>query len=243
MKQDQRGRAILEKGAQKMSDCRYCESILRKLLFSCLLFIMVNRFGQPVEKYDGLYLKDHAPQWIAEKPEIWEEPAFCEYGKRAVWYSGLNGKRNFAWIGLPEGASSERKVPGIVLIHGGGGTAFASWVDFWTKRGYAAIAMDTCGAFPDTRKIYGNWPRHSYSGPAGWGAFAQAALPPEHQWFPHAVASVIKATTILADLPEVDSSRLGLTGISWGGRIGDHCCRIGSAPESGFRGLQLWLPV
>jgi hypothetical protein len=36
-----------------------------------------------------------------------------------------------------------RKVPGIVLLHGGGGTAFESWVKLWVDRGYAAIAIDT----------------------------------------------------------------------------------------------------
>jgi len=162
------------------------------------------------------YLQKCAAVWLKEKPEIWEEPVLCEYRKRAIWYSGLNGKRNFAWIGLPDGASPEHKVPGIVLIHGGGGTAFASWADLWTKRGYAVIAMDTCGAFPDVRNQYNNWPRHSYSGPEGWGAWGQETLPPEDQWFPHAVASIIKATTILTDLPEVDAGRIGMTGISWG---------------------------
>ena len=36
----------------------------------------------------------------------------------------------------------------MVLVHGGGGTAFAEWVKAWTSRGYAAIAMDTCGQIP-----------------------------------------------------------------------------------------------
>lgn len=163
------------------------------------------------------YLQQRAREWLNEIPEVREEPVLCEYGKRAVWYSGVDGKLNFAWIGIPEGASPDRKVPGIVLVHGGGGTAFAGWADLWEKRGYAVIAMDTCGAFPDTRGQYNNWPRHSYSGPAGWGAYGeQAALPPGDQWFTHAVASVIKATTVLSGLPEVDADRIGMTGISWG---------------------------
>ena len=33
--------------------------------------------------------------------------------------------RVFAWWGLPEGACADRKVPAMVLVHGGGGTAFA----------------------------------------------------------------------------------------------------------------------
>lgn len=37
----------------------------------------------------------------------------------------------------------EAPYPAIVCIHGGGGTAFADWVNFWARRGYAAISMAT----------------------------------------------------------------------------------------------------
>ncbi|WP_162339589.1 dienelactone hydrolase family protein [Cyclobacterium salsum] len=38
--------------------------------------------------------------------------------------------------------------PGIVLAHGGGGTAFRIWATEWAERGYAAIAMDLSGNQP-----------------------------------------------------------------------------------------------
>ena len=41
-------------------------------------------------------------------------------------------------------------MPGIVLVHGGGGVPFASWVKMWNDRGYAAIAMSVTGDFPIT---------------------------------------------------------------------------------------------
>lgn len=31
--------------------------------------------------------------------------------------------------------SQEKKLPGIILVHGGGGTAFREWVVMWAKRG------------------------------------------------------------------------------------------------------------
>src|SRR5204863_4730756 len=45
-------------------------------------------------------------------------------------------------------AKQGERFPGVVLIHGGGGTAFAEWAWLWAKRGYAAIAMDLSGSRP-----------------------------------------------------------------------------------------------
>ena len=53
----------------------------------------------------------------------------------------------FAYYGLPEKKSKLEnlgKYPGIVLVHGGGGTAFKWWVE----KGYAAIAIDFGGNMP-----------------------------------------------------------------------------------------------
>ena len=68
---------------------------------------------------------------------------------KPIFYDGVpyKGKptRVFAYIGFPKDASAEHPVPGMVLVHGGGGTAFRTWVKTWNDRGYAALAMDTCG--------------------------------------------------------------------------------------------------
>jgi len=141
-------------------------------------------------------------------------------GVTGVFYDGLPWKgkatRIFAWYGLPELRPGE-KAPGMVLVHGGGGTAFAEWVRLWIARGYAAIAMDTCGAMPVGS--YGKWKRHEYGGPPGWGGFDQIDDPPEDQWPYHAVAAVILGHSLLRSMPQVDSRRIGITGISWGGYL------------------------
>ena len=82
--------------------------------------------------------------------------------------------RVFAYYGLPKVAPGT-KVPGMVLVHGGGGTAFDAWVRLWNSRGYAAIAMDTCGCVPIGS--YGKWQRHAAGGPPGWGGFDQIDEP------------------------------------------------------------------
>src|SRR5207244_2738599 len=121
--------------------------------------------------------------------------------------------RVFALVGMPEHKPGD-KVPAIVLVHGGGGTAFAEWVKLWTSRGYAAIAMDTCGCTPGGE--HGKRPRHEHSGPPGWGGWDQTDEAVEDQWTYHAVADVVLAHSLLRAQPDVDTDRIGITGISWG---------------------------
>ncbi|OIO94750.1 MAG: hypothetical protein AUJ96_28095 [Armatimonadetes bacterium CG2_30_66_41] len=164
------------------------------------------------------------PRWDMDKlsapPAVFPAEGFSEEGVRAVFYEGppFRGKptRVFAWIGLPK-VESGQKVPGMVLVHGGGGTAFASWVRLWVDRGYAAIAMDTCGCVP--RGTSGNWDHHESGGPPGWGGWGQIDWPREDQWTYHAIADALLGHSLLRSLPEVDANRVGLTGISWGGYL------------------------
>jgi len=141
-------------------------------------------------------------------------------GVKAVFYDGLpfRGKptRVFAWVGVPN-TQPGHKLPGMVLVHGGGGTAFDEWVRLWTERGYAAIAMDTCGSVPVGSNA--KWVRDEQGGPAGWGGWDQMDAPREDHWSYHAVADAILAHSLLRSLPEVDPERIGLTGISWGGYL------------------------
>lgn len=137
----------------------------------------------------------------------------------ACYYSGLpwhgRATRIFALFGLPEGAAPDTPVPGMVLVHGGGGTAFPDWVRHWNELGYAAVAMDCCGCKGGGK--HGDRPRHEAGGPPGWGGFDQLDEPLEDQWMIHAIAAGILAHSLLRSFPEVDGARIGLTGVSWGG--------------------------
>ncbi len=164
---------------------------------------------------------------LSEVPQTFEAPHHAEPGVRAIWFAGLpyQGKptRVFAYYGAPKHLAGE-KVPAMVLIHGGGGTAFAEWVRMWNARGYAAIAMDTVGAVPELaqgeKKTWNpDRKRTEFSGPAGWGDFKNVDLPPADQWSYHAVAAVVRAHSLLRSFPEVDPKRIGVTGISWGGYL------------------------
>lgn len=125
--------------------------------------------------------------------------------------------RAFAWVGIPEG---DGPFPAMVVVHGGGGTAFKEWVKIWMDRGYAAIAVDTAGHVelrPEGKSK--GWQLHDHCGPRGWGDFLSADKPKEEQWFYHAEAAVIRAHSLLRSYPQVDTNRVGITGISWGGML------------------------
>lgn len=132
---------------------------------------------------------------------------------------------------LPGDVGSE-KFPGIVLIHGGGGTAFSDWVWMWANRGYAAIAMDLSGRRPPApmfddsgNKIKDfNHPRGERVRLEKGGLdqthaekFDSIGGPIDDDWPYHAAANAIRAHTLLRSFPEVDAERTAVTGISWGG--------------------------
>ncbi len=117
----------------------------------------------------------------------------------------------FAYVGIPTGSTG--RVPGMVCVHGGLGAAFRSWVEFWVQRGYAAIAMDLngCGAerIPLARR-----------GPAMDDAVIfDPTVAWADSWTYHAVAAVLRSHTLLRSFAAVDPTRIGITGVSWGGYL------------------------
>jgi len=189
----------------------------------------MDRLMQPPATYPAGELVD---QWLESHPRH-GNPELCVTGEdvQALFYEGLPWKgkptRVFAWWGIPKTEGNE-KVPGIVLAHGGGGTAFDEWVRLWNRRGYAAIAMDLTGTRPGGEP--GNRPRHEWGGPPHAGMQGVDA-PVQEQWVYHAVADIVLAHSLLRSFPEVDAGCIGLTGISWGGFL---TC-ITAAVDSRFR--------
>ncbi len=144
---------------------------------------------------------------------------------KAIYFDALNWRgaptKVFAWLGLPEKANG--KIPGIVLVHGGGGTAFREWVQKWNEAGFAAISIAVEGQtderMPGDAKRGFTWRRHAWPGPARVGIYGDSTKPLEDQWMYHAVADSILANSLLRSLPEVDANQVGIMGISWGGII------------------------
>ena len=186
---------------------------------------------------------------------LWSEPSVTESGLesilgenalletsdsriRPILYKGVSygGKQTevFAYVGFPEGASEDKPVPGVVLVHGGEGTAFWDWVQMWLDKGYAAIAMDTEGRFPTVGSEMATGYRallpEDIRGPQNSGYYADASSEPSEQWMYHAVASVIAANSYLRSCPQVDAGSIGMVGVSWGGVI----CSIANIYDDRF---------
>ncbi|MBQ9776400.1 MAG: acetylxylan esterase [Lentisphaeria bacterium] len=141
---------------------------------------------------------------------------------RPILYRGADfqGKPTevFAWLGVPENCKG--KVPGIVLIHGGGGTAFLRWVEDWTKRGYAAIAVDTVGCRPLLRWEAGKGVRERLAnGGPDYPSAPRDIDNPADAWTTQALEALYRGHSILRSLPEVDPERTAVYGISWGGYL------------------------
>src|SRR5262249_45120269 len=138
----------------------------------------------------------------------------------AIFFDSLpyRGKptRVFAWYGAPE--KRPGKVPGIVLVHGGGGTAYKEWVQKWNEHGFAAISIAVEGQTdePDPKT---RWKRHAWAGPERDGIYADTSQPLADQWMYHAVADTVLANSLICSFPEVDPDKVGLMGTSWGGVI------------------------
>lgn len=195
------------------------------------LFAVVPVFAEKVGPWDLDALKSTVPamKWVRQDAPV-----------RSLTFAGENYQGHdtevFAFYASPSTLGMEvkpgTKFPGVVCIHGGGGTAFAEWVHLWAKRGYAAIAMDLNGSRPPEPE-YGpdgtpkgnahdqkTRTRLPKGGPAhGHAEKFDCVLTPDtnDDWPFHAAASVMRAHSLLRSFPEVDAEHTAVTGISWGG--------------------------
>jgi len=200
-------------------------------------------FNKKTSKMDGqLYMggKIEYPDSMWQTPDYEYDPALdptnptCE-GVKAFFINSpikYKGKptKIMGYIGFPENASEDNKVPAIVLVHGGIGTAYSDWVKMWNDRGYAAISIDTEGGqskpdgnmysiLHDERNKYANDIIYT-AGPSNNGFAIDGGLSNiQNSWMYHATSATILANSLIRSDNRVDSSKVGITGISWGGVI------------------------
>ena len=121
--------------------------------------------------------------------------------------------RVFAYYGVPV-SKKGGKLPAIVLVHGGGGLADRNWVLDWASRGYAALAMDLPGkGGPGREKSRSEGPDMIDDN------IFKVSPSPRESYLYAAVNAVCRAVSFLSERKEVDRSRIGVAGFSWGGVI------------------------
>lgn len=130
------------------------------------------------------------------------ELRYTSYGSDACALETLSLE---AWLAVPQGASAADRVPGLVVAHGLGGNADAgAAITPAAQLGAAVLAYSGPGQ----------------GGSEGWGSepdhLFDVVHSPKDSWFWEHAVGAIRGLSLLEDRPEVDPSRLGMSGYSGG---------------------------
>ncbi len=199
------------------------------VLMNCLIFAGGSLlFATPVDSLQS----QSGIKGLWNLEDLYKSPSFkwlkTENGVSSLAFKSVDYKGNltevFAYYSNPDmltGKISQKKFPGVVLLHGGGGKAFSEWVEKWAAEGYAAIAIDFGGMNGEGKRLVNAGPEQDAE--AKFKSIATGS--PNDVWTYHSVASAILAHSWLRSQPKVDSSLTFVTGISWGGYL---TCIVGS---------------
>ncbi len=116
----------------------------------------------------------------------------------------------YAIYGKPKGKGP---FPAVLHIHGGGQTASEANVLDWTRQGYACMSFDWTGPMPKRNRP----PETTTPMPKGVANPRTDKPTIRYSKIWHAVVMSRRALTHMLARPEVDASRVGSYGISWGG--------------------------
>jgi cephalosporin-C deacetylase-like acetyl esterase len=106
-----------------------------------------------------------------------------------------------------------KKLPAILISHGGGGSANLANTINWAKHGYAVLAIDLPGHGEQRLNSRSTGPDMDVS------ALLCTRPDPSYNYLIHAVAAARNGITFLSQRKEVDPERIGMVGLSWGGVI------------------------
>lgn len=173
------------------------------------------------------HLDGQAPEILREVPSAMAPPE--NISVRCVVFRSRDDSEIFAVIATPK---TPGKHPGMLVLHGGGGSAEVEKAMAWAQRGYVAVAPDLPG-IADPKKLVdskGKWSGGKY-GDGRWVATPDASSSVIFD----AVLSAMKSLYLLRSQPEVDPARIGVVGISWGGYMTTMVCGLaGDQVRAGF---------
>ncbi|RAZ31723.1 acetylxylan esterase [Microbacterium sp. SMR1] len=134
-----------------------------------------------------------------------------------VTFPGYGGDPVKAWLILP--AHREGPLPAVVEFVGyGGGRGLPTERLAWATAGYASFVMDTRGQ-GSVWGSGGETPDPHGSGPAVPGFMTRGIDSPETYYYRRVFTDAVRAVDAVRSLPEVDASRVSVTGGSQGGGI------------------------
>lgn len=134
-----------------------------------------------------------------------------------VTFPGFDGDPVRAWLTLPRGA--EGPLPAVVEYNGyGGGRGLPGERSTWATAGYAHLFMDTRGQ-GSTWGSGGDTPDPHGAGPAANGFMTRGILDPEQYYYRRVFTDAVRAVDAVRAMPEVDPTRVAVTGGSQGGGI------------------------
>ena len=125
----------------------------------------------------------------------------------------------YAAVGVPKTEMPEGGYPAVVLVHGGSGYVFKEWINYWTDKGFVALALDMYsnglervkGQIVKSVNPLGG-PNESKTGSLYDGADELK----ENTWLYHSVTNVALCNNYLRARDDVNENQIGITGISWG---------------------------
>lgn len=133
-----------------------------------------------------------------------------------VSFSGFGGDRIGAWLTLPRGA--EQPLPGVVEFIGyNGGRGLPGFAQPWAAAGYAHLLVDTrgqgagWGTGGTTGDPHGSGPQQ--------GFMTKGIEDPATYYYRRVFTDAVRAVEAARELPQVDASRVSVTGGSQGGAI------------------------
>lgn len=164
------------------------------------------------------YLTGRAPEILREVQDS-DAPPEGVTVRRVVFRSRENSEI-FAVIATPKTPGPH---PGMLVLHGGGGSAEVDKAIAWAQRGYVSVAPDLPGIanpqkLTDTK---GRWNALKY----GEGRYVANPDATASLLF-DAVLSAMQSLYLLRSQPDVDPKRIGVVGISWGGYMTTMVCGL-----------------
>lgn len=145
---------------------------------------------------------------------------------KPVFYKGYDGREQMGWVLYPKDFESGKTYPAILDIHGGPktvyGTVFYHEMQMWASKGYFVFFCNPFGSdgqgneYANMNNRYGTWDYQDL---------------------------MTFTDTVLAQIPEIDPKRVGVTGGSYGGFMTNwiigHTDRFAAAASQ--RSISNWL--